>query len=35
LPFEPTSSTKENNPNVTDYWKVFFDGLGVSGVTEI
>jgi hypothetical protein len=35
LPFEPTSSTKENNPNVTDYWKVFFDGLGVSGVMEI
>ncbi|MCP9766626.1 hypothetical protein EGI22_01815 [Lacihabitans sp. LS3-19] len=35
LPFAPTSSSKENNPNVTDYWKVYFEALGVNGVTEI
>ncbi len=35
LPFEPTSSTKENNPNVSDYWKVYFEALGVNSVEEI
>lgn len=35
LPFSPNSSSKENNPNITDYWKVYFDVLGVSGVKEI
>jgi hypothetical protein len=35
LPFSPNSSSKENNPNVTDYWKVYFEALGVSGVKEI
>jgi hypothetical protein len=35
LPFEPTSSSKENNPNVTDYWKTYFDKLGVSSITEL
>eukprot|EP01034_Spumella_vulgaris_P025041 gene25041-31451_t len=35
LPFSPNSSSKENNPNVTDYWKVYFETLGVSGVKEI
>lgn len=35
LPFAPTSSSKENNPNVTDYWKVYFEALGVNEVTEI
>ncbi len=35
LPFEPTSSSKENNPNVTDYWKVYFEALGIRQVSEI
>lgn len=35
LPFSPNSSSKENNPNVSDYWKVYFEALGVSGVKEI
>jgi hypothetical protein len=35
LPFSPNSSSRENNPNVTDYWKVYFETLGVSGVKEI
>jgi len=28
LPFEPTSTTRENNPNVTYYWETLFDLLG-------
>ena len=35
LPFEPTSSSKENNPNVTDYWKVYFEALGIKQISEI
>jgi hypothetical protein len=35
LPFEPTSSTKENNPNVTLYWRKFFENLGAINVTEL
>lgn len=34
LPFSPNSSSRENNPNVSDYWKVFFDELGVRNVRE-
>ena len=30
LPFEPTSSSKENNPNVTTYWQLLFEGLGAT-----
>ncbi len=29
LPFKPTSSTKENNPNVTYYWEKIFGLVGV------
>ncbi len=35
LPFQPTSSSKENNPAVTEYWREYFYKLGVSGVEEI
>ncbi len=28
LPFEPTSTSRENNPNVTYYWETLFDLLG-------
>jgi hypothetical protein len=35
LPFEPTSSSKVNNPNVSDYWKIFFETLGVNSIEEI
>ncbi|MDJ1473207.1 hypothetical protein [Xanthocytophaga flava] len=28
LPFEPTSTSKENNPNVTYYWETLFELLG-------
>lgn len=35
LPFSPNSSSQENNPNVSDYWKVYFETLGASGVREI
>jgi hypothetical protein len=35
LPFEPTSSSKENNPTVTHYWQKLFENLGVMGVTEM
>lgn len=34
LPFEPTSSSKENNPTVTAYWNTVFEELGVNGVEE-
>lgn len=34
LPFEPTSSSKENNPTVTHYWQKLFETLGVMTVTE-
>jgi hypothetical protein len=30
-PFEPTASTKENNPSVTYYWQTLFQEL--AGVT--
>lgn len=35
LPFSPNTSSKVNNPNVTDYWKVFFEGLGARTVKEL
>ncbi|MFN4145057.1 MAG: hypothetical protein ACK4GN_04470 [Runella sp.] len=35
LPFEPTSSTQENNPTVTHYWSVFLQELGAGTVEEI
>jgi hypothetical protein len=35
LPFEPMSSTKENNPNITQYWQKLFDTLGVMSVEEL
>lgn len=35
LPFEATSSSTENNPNVTTYWQVLFENLGVSNVQEM
>ena len=35
LPFEPTSSSKENNPNVTSYWKILFETLGAGSINEI
>ncbi len=34
LPFSPNSSSKVNNPNVTEYWKVFFAELGAGEVNE-
>ncbi|MCR9062499.1 MAG: hypothetical protein NXI00_00960 [Cytophagales bacterium] len=34
LPFEPTSSSKVNNPYVTEYWRILLEGLGAS-VQEI
>ncbi len=34
LPFEATSSSKENNPNVTTYWQQIFESLGAT-VNEI
>jgi hypothetical protein len=35
LPFEPTSSTKENNPTVTQYWTTLLQELGAGTVDEI
>ncbi len=35
LPFEPTSSTQENNPTITTYWTVLLQELGAMGVEEI
>ena len=34
-PFEPTASSKENNPMVSIYWKALFENLGVSMLNEI
>ncbi len=34
LPFEPTSSVKQNNPAVTQYWQTLFDALGANKVDE-
>jgi hypothetical protein len=34
LPFLPTSTKKENNPEVGEYWKAFFTNLGVSDIEE-
>lgn len=34
-PFEPTASTKENNPHVTRYWQVLFEELGGVGLEEM
>jgi len=34
LPFSPNSSSRINNPNVTEYWKTFFGALGAGKVTE-
>lgn len=35
LPFEPTSSTKENNPTVTHYWSTLLQELGAGTVEEL
>jgi hypothetical protein len=35
LPFEPTSSSSENNPNVTSYWKLYLEELGVANINEL
>lgn len=35
LPFKPTSSSKENNPAVTEYWRTYFDKLGARKFKEI
>jgi hypothetical protein len=35
LPFEPTSSTKENNPTVTQYWNTLLQELGAGAVEEL
>ena len=35
LPFEPTSSTKENNPTVTQYWNTLLQELGAGTVEEL
>jgi hypothetical protein len=35
LPFEPTSSIKENNPTITFYWSKLFENLGVMNVQEL
>ena len=34
-PFEPTASSKENNPMVSVYWKTLFENLGISMLNEI
>lgn len=34
-PFEPTASTKENNPHVSRYWQVLFEELGGVGLEEM
>jgi hypothetical protein len=34
-PFEPTASTKENNPYVTHYWQTLFQELGGVNVEEL
>lgn len=35
LPFEPTSSTKENNPAVTHYWNTLLQELGAGSIEEL
>lgn len=35
LPFDPTSSTKENNPTVTQYWSTLLEELGAGTVDEL
>lgn len=35
LPFEPTSSTKENNPTITHYWNTLLQELGAGTVDEL
>jgi hypothetical protein len=35
LPFDPTSSTKENNPTVTQYWNTLLQELGAGTVDEL
>jgi hypothetical protein len=35
LPFSPNTSSKVNNPNVTDYWRIFFEELGARKVNEL
>ncbi|MBB5282300.1 outer membrane lipopolysaccharide assembly protein LptE/RlpB [Rhabdobacter roseus] len=34
-PFEPTASTKENNPHVAHYWQILFQELGGVSVEEL
>ena len=34
-PFEPTASSKENNPHVTHYWQTLFQELGGISVEEL
>ena len=35
LPFEPTSTVKQNNPSVSKYWSVLLSEIGVSDVQEV
>jgi hypothetical protein len=35
LPFEPTSTIKQNNPVVTSYWQILFAELGITSVEEL
>lgn len=35
LPFEPTTSSKVNNPNISVYWQTLFEQLGVMYVEEL
>lgn len=35
LPFEPTSSSKENNPFVSSYWRLYLEELGVGNINEL
>lgn len=35
LPFEPTSTVKQNNPSVSKYWAVLLTEIGVSDVQEV
>ncbi len=35
LPFEPTSTSKQNNPTITAYWQTLCTELGISSVEEL
>ncbi len=34
LPFEPTSTSRQNNPTITDYWKKLMGDLGILDIEE-